>query len=42
MCVGGIKSRMIAEMLPKKMMEGEVEASDCKSCNLCLTANLRG
>lgn len=28
--------------LPRKMMEGEVDASDCKSCNLCLTAIFEG
>ena len=28
--------------LPKKMMNGEVDASDCKSCNLCLTAIFEG
>ncbi len=28
--------------LPRKMMKGEVEASDCKSCNLCLAAIFEG
>lgn len=50
-CVGGIMSRKTAEMsralirdpyFPKKMMNGEVDVSDCKSCNLCLKAIFEG